>query len=345
MVELELLQRRERPVALLDEIQPPPLRLAGLVEPVARRRRLAEERPRDEDDGRRSRAPPRAAKRPGHHARRSGAGLVPLGEPALLDRVGPHRDDGAADEDEPGEPDQVHERLHEHLEVERPAGLRRHLVGDREEVAEGARVVVDRHLVRDLLLDRVVVLARMERRDVGAAAGHVDGRADGRARSALLRREPPVGERVAGHLHRLAGTERPLAHRLVGARAGDPDREHDDGRVDDVAAVPAPVPRHEHRERPPPPLARDRAARRRAAHELEHDRRGDERGEGVREQARRRAAEAEREQHDAGRRPRPRAGTRNVFPSERSEARRHATSGPRPIRSSSGSPNVCRKKS
>ena len=38
-------------------------------------------------------------------------------------------------------------------------------------------------------------------------------------------------------------------------------------------------------------------------------------------------------------------GMRNVFPSERSEAFRHATSGPSPISSSSGSPNVWRKKS
>jgi hypothetical protein len=38
-------------------------------------------------------------------------------------------------------------------------------------------------------------------------------------------------------------------------------------------------------------------------------------------------------------------GTRNVLPSERSDARRHATSGPSPINSSSGSPKVWRKKS
>ena len=38
-------------------------------------------------------------------------------------------------------------------------------------------------------------------------------------------------------------------------------------------------------------------------------------------------------------------GITNVFPSERSDALRHATSGPSPISSSSGSPNVWRKKS
>ena len=38
------------------------------------------------------------------------------------------------------------------------------------------------------------------------------------------------------------------------------------------------------------------------------------------------------------------AGMTNVFPSARSDARRHATSGPIPISSSSGSPKLCRKK-
>ncbi len=38
------------------------------------------------------------------------------------------------------------------------------------------------------------------------------------------------------------------------------------------------------------------------------------------------------------------AGTTNVRPSARSEARRHATSGPIPISSRSGSPKLCRKK-
>ena len=38
------------------------------------------------------------------------------------------------------------------------------------------------------------------------------------------------------------------------------------------------------------------------------------------------------------------AGHANVRPSERSDARRQATSGPIPISSSSGSPNARRKK-
>ena len=63
------------------------------------------------------RARPRSAR-----PRRSGAVTrgraqrVPPHEPPLLARVGPQRDQRAAEEDEPGEPDQVHERLDEHLE-------------------------------------------------------------------------------------------------------------------------------------------------------------------------------------------------------------------------------------
>ena len=53
MVELELLQRRERPVALLGERQPPLFELVGLVEPVVRRAAgLAQERQRDESHAR-----------------------------------------------------------------------------------------------------------------------------------------------------------------------------------------------------------------------------------------------------------------------------------------------------
>ena len=52
MVELELFQGGERPVALLCELEPPSLELAGLVQQVARGSRLADERPCDEDDRR-----------------------------------------------------------------------------------------------------------------------------------------------------------------------------------------------------------------------------------------------------------------------------------------------------
>jgi hypothetical protein len=54
MVELELLERCERTVAFLDELEPALLELARLVEPVACRRRLAQERARDEENCRES---------------------------------------------------------------------------------------------------------------------------------------------------------------------------------------------------------------------------------------------------------------------------------------------------
>ena len=69
--------------------------------------------------------------------------------------------------------------------------------------------------------------------------------------------------------------------------------------MDDVAAVPAPVPRDERGERARPGAARERAPRPRPAHELERDRAEHEGRERVRDQARDRRARAEREQHDA----------------------------------------------
>src|SRR5689334_4949888 len=51
MVELELLERREGTVALLDQLQAAALARAELVEPVARGRRVAQERARHEHDG------------------------------------------------------------------------------------------------------------------------------------------------------------------------------------------------------------------------------------------------------------------------------------------------------
>ncbi|HTR32546.1 MAG TPA: hypothetical protein VMH47_01585 [Gaiellaceae bacterium] len=50
MVELELLERRERPVALLDEQQPPLLRVGRSIQAVVGRDRLAQERQGDEHD-------------------------------------------------------------------------------------------------------------------------------------------------------------------------------------------------------------------------------------------------------------------------------------------------------
>ena len=52
MVELELLQRRERAVSRLRELEPPPVELSGLVQSVIVRLGLAEVRQRHEDDAR-----------------------------------------------------------------------------------------------------------------------------------------------------------------------------------------------------------------------------------------------------------------------------------------------------
>ena len=50
MVELELLQRGERTVAFLGQLEPPLLELVRRCEPVLPRLRLAQERQRDEHD-------------------------------------------------------------------------------------------------------------------------------------------------------------------------------------------------------------------------------------------------------------------------------------------------------
>jgi hypothetical protein len=50
MVEFELLQGSERAISLLHQLEPSALELARLVENVAGGRRLAQERPRDEED-------------------------------------------------------------------------------------------------------------------------------------------------------------------------------------------------------------------------------------------------------------------------------------------------------
>jgi hypothetical protein len=50
VVELELLQRGERPVAFLCKLEPALLQLVRRREPVLARLRLAQERQRDEDD-------------------------------------------------------------------------------------------------------------------------------------------------------------------------------------------------------------------------------------------------------------------------------------------------------
>ena len=50
MVELELLERRQRTVAYFEELEPPALLVVELVEHIRLGLRLAEERQRDRDD-------------------------------------------------------------------------------------------------------------------------------------------------------------------------------------------------------------------------------------------------------------------------------------------------------
>ena len=52
MVELELLERRERPIACLEQLQTPPFVVVEVVEAIGIRLRLPEKRQRDHDDAR-----------------------------------------------------------------------------------------------------------------------------------------------------------------------------------------------------------------------------------------------------------------------------------------------------
>ena len=246
----------------------------------------------------------------------------------------------------PGEPDQVHERLDEDAEVDGAVVV--DLLRDHEQVLAGRGSRADADLGRDLRIgagDLVRVLARLERAEILAVAAHEQVRAHlGGVRRVALRQRC-VGDLVAGDRERLPPRELALDDRVVGARAGDPDREQDDRDVDDVAAVAAPVAADQRGERAGPRLARERLARLRAADELEPDRGEHERREGVRDQSRDRRAGPEDEQHDARRRRRRRTARGTCCPSPRSDARRQAISGPMPISSSSGSPKMRRKKS
>ena len=92
--------------------------------------------------------------------------------------------------------------------------------------------------------------------------------------------------RVAGDRHRLALLQVRDPRRAVGARARDADREQHDREVDDVAAVAAPVARHERAERVEPASSAPSALPRpRPADELDHDRREREDRERVRRRA------------------------------------------------------------
>src|SRR6185437_2418583 len=126
-------------------------------------------------------------------------------------------------------------------------------------------------LVR-LAFDGIVVFAWAE-----VEALPVAGDGEERPKAGVVRAfdvcEPGVPERVPGRLDRLAGLQHPLALGLVRARAGDADRKEDDRRMDDIAAVAAPVAGDQ---------PEDPSRRRAAAHELEHDRSPDEGRERVR---------------------------------------------------------------
>ena len=154
VVELELLQRRERAVALLLEREPLARRSALRAAPRGRR----QERPGDEPDG--GDGQQRAEdERGGEHSGLCGDEAAVADASRRSSRAsGQSVIDRAEQEDEPGEPDQVDERVDDRLEVDRP--VRVHLLGDQEQVLAGQPVGADRDLVRDLLLDRVVVLAR-----------------------------------------------------------------------------------------------------------------------------------------------------------------------------------------
>ena len=150
--------------------------------------------------------------------------------------------------------------------------------------------MVDRHLVRRELLDGIAVLARIQRRHVRAATRDIHLRANCARVCLLPRAELLVRQRVAGNLHRLAGTKPVLALRLVCTGAGDADGEHEDGGVHDVPAVAAAILTDQ---------AEERACRAGAAYKLEHDRARDERGERVRQETRGRGVEAEADQYAA----------------------------------------------
>ena len=129
--------------------------------------------------------------------RRDGA-LVALGEAAALSRIRPESDHGPGEEHEPRHPDQVDERLHEHLEVDASVGV--HLVGDDVDVLCAEPVRVDGHLARHLLLGGVAVLPRFEPADQLPVAVDVDVSAYGGVVRPRFARQLAVRERVARRL-------------------------------------------------------------------------------------------------------------------------------------------------
>ena len=128
-----------------------------------------------------SREQPAEDERGGQHYDLGRRRPVAHGEAPLLARVRPDRHDRAEEEDEPGEPDQVDERVDDRLEVDR--AVRVHLLGDQEQILAGQPVRADRDLVRDLLLDRVAVLARVHRPRSGRRRGRRRSSRASRSRS------------------------------------------------------------------------------------------------------------------------------------------------------------------
>ena len=158
--------------------------------------------------------------------------------------------------------------------------------------------------------------------------------------------EPQVGERVAADARSCSpGLRLPS---VVVAKRADPDRadhEQDDRRVDDVAAVAAPVPPDEARRTRRARSPTDRLPRARAARELEHDRREHERRERVADRARPGSIPAPSASSSEPGASAAAAGPATARPSAWSDARRQATSGPMPMSRTSGSPKAIAKKS
>ena len=122
VVELELLQRRESPVALLEELQP--FLLVGSVRRGGRLRlRLREERRARRTHRRRRRAGRRARRRGSPVTRRASAPRRTAGQAPLLARVRPQGDERPEDEQETGEPDELTSWIDQRLTKTEPSGL------------------------------------------------------------------------------------------------------------------------------------------------------------------------------------------------------------------------------
>ena len=139
VVELELLQRGERAVALLDQREPPLLGGRRRVEAV-----VAPRRARAGTAARRAPPPRPRAATPRTSARVTRARARGASTSRRCSRAsGQSATSGAEQEDDPGDPDQVDERLHEHLAVDdvrlRVARRRRSRTGPRRAASRSDR--------------------------------------------------------------------------------------------------------------------------------------------------------------------------------------------------------------